>query len=127
METSTSRGLHAKGSNRAASPRKGLSSILALVLALFIVASSLAQPGRALAAYSTGLSLPSVPLASNTFTWTVGGSSSSPLKSVSLSGCWSAGQVASATASSGRVLVNSRTGAITVSGARASQCRSRSP
>ena len=118
MGMSTSKSSYTSGVTRAASTRKGIWGILLLVLALSIAAGGLARPGTALAAYSTGLSSPAVPLASDTFTWTVGGSSSSPLRSVSLSGCWNAGQVASVTASSGRALVNSRTGAITVSGGK---------
>ena len=117
METSRSHSSYTSGLARAVSTRKGIWGIV-LVLALSIAAGGLARPGTAFAADSGGLSSPTVPLASDTFTWTVGGSSSSPLRSVSLTGCWSAGQVASVTASSGRALVNSRTGAITVSGGK---------
>ncbi len=114
----TSGGLHTAGPDHARRARAGFWGTLALGLALSLLAGAFALPGRALAAYSTGLSTPAVPLASDTFTWTVGGSSSSPLRSVVLSGCWNAGQVASVTASSGRVSVSNRTGAITVSSGR---------
>ncbi len=116
LETATSGGSDTTRSNSAARSRAGLWGILALALSL--VASVFVGSGNALAAYSTGLDTPAIPLASDTFTWTIGGSSDSPLRSVSLTGCWNAEQVASVTASSGRVLVNNRTGAITVSNGR---------
>jgi len=89
--------------------------VLIAVLALVIGALLFTQD--VLAAYTAGLTSPTPPAASATFVWTVSGvqpATGQQIASVELSGCWTRSQVASATASSGAVSIDKKTGKITV-------------
>jgi hypothetical protein len=87
---------------------------LVLLLALLFSMLPLAQP--AFAAYSSALTSPTPPAASNTFVWTVSGvkSSTGEIASVEIAGCWKASQVVSATATKGEISVDAITGTIRV-------------